>query len=48
MIEEKAWKELEAGAERKIRVKQNNTLIDQCEAESVKVYSLFIYIMLHN
>lgn len=28
MVEEKAWKELEAGAERQIRDQQNNRLID--------------------
>jgi len=28
MVEEKAWKELEAGAERKVRNAQNQKLID--------------------
>jgi hypothetical protein len=28
MVEEKAWKELEAGAERQIRNNQNDRLID--------------------
>jgi hypothetical protein len=28
MVEEKAWKELESGAERKIRNNQNQRLID--------------------
>lgn len=31
MVEEKAWKELEAGAERQIRDNQNQRLIDQCK-----------------
>jgi hypothetical protein len=37
MVEEKAWKELESGAERKIRNNQNQRLIDQCKTNEVKV-----------
>lgn len=37
MVEEKAWKELEAGAERKVRTDQNQRLIDQCKANEIKV-----------
>ena len=37
MVEEKAWKELESGAERKIRNAQNQKLIDQCGANEIKV-----------
>lgn len=37
MVEEKAWKELEAGAERKIRNAQNQKLIDQCNVNEIKV-----------
>lgn len=35
MVEEKAWKELEAGAERKIRNDQNQKLIDQCRVNEI-------------
>ena len=37
MVEEKAWKELEAGAERQIRNNQNNRLIDQCKLNGISV-----------
>lgn len=37
MVEEKAWKELEAGAERQIRNDQNQRLIDQCKVNQIKV-----------
>ena len=37
MVEEKAWKELEAGAERQIRNKQNEKLIDQCKTNGITV-----------
>lgn len=37
MVEEKAWKELEAGAERQIRNNQNNKLIDQCKVNGISV-----------
>lgn len=37
MVEEKAWKELEAGAERKIRNDQNQKLIDQCRVNEIQV-----------
>ena len=37
MVEEKAWKELEAGGERKIRNAQNQRLIDQCALNEIKV-----------
>jgi len=37
MVEEKAWKELEAGAERKVRNGQNQKLIDQCALNEIKV-----------
>jgi len=30
MVEEQAWKQLEAGKERQIRNNQNDKLIDQC------------------
>lgn len=37
MVEEKAWKELEAGKERQIRDGQNNKLIDQCQSNQISV-----------
>ena len=37
MVEEKAWKELESGAERKVRNAQNTRLIDQCKVNEIKV-----------
>lgn len=37
MVEEKAWKELEAGAERQIRNNQNKKLIDQCKVNEIAV-----------
>ena len=37
MVEEKAWKELEAGAERQIRNNQNERLIDQCKLNGIMV-----------
>ena len=37
MVEEKAWKELEAGAERQIRDMQNVRLIDQCKVNGILV-----------
>ena len=37
MVEEKAWKELEAGAERQIRNKQNEKLIDQSKLNGISV-----------
>lgn len=37
MVEEKAWKELEAGAERQIRNDQNQKLIDQCKVNQINV-----------
>lgn len=37
MVEEKAWKELEKGAERQIRNNQNNRLIDQCALNGIAV-----------
>ena len=37
MVEDKAWKELEAGAERQIRNKQNEKLIDQCKLNGITV-----------
>jgi len=37
MVEEKAWKELEAGAERAIRENQNDRLIDQCKLNGITV-----------
>ena len=37
MVEEKAWKELEAGAERQVRDNQNNRLIDQCKINGIMV-----------
>ena len=37
MVEEKAWKELESGAERKVKNAQNQKLIDQCKVNETKV-----------
>lgn len=37
MVEEKAWKELEAGAERQIKNNQNKKLIDQCGLNEISV-----------
>ena len=37
MVEEKAWRELEAGAERQIRNNQNEKLIDQCKLNGITV-----------
>ena len=37
MVEEKAWKEPEAGAERQIRNNQNERLIDQCKLNGIAV-----------
>lgn len=37
MVEEKAWKELEAGKERQIRNDQNQRLIDQCKTNEIQV-----------
>ena len=37
MVEEKAWKELEAGKERQIRDDQNMRLIEQCKVNEIKV-----------
>lgn len=37
MVEEMRYKELESGAERKVREAQNERLIDQCKLGSIKV-----------
>ena len=37
MVEEQAWKQLEAGKERQIRNNQNNRLIDQCGVNEIHV-----------
>lgn len=37
MVEEKAWKELEAGAERQIRNNQNDRLIEQSKLNGIAV-----------
>jgi len=37
MVEEKAWKELEAGAERQIRDNQNDRLIEQSKLNGISV-----------
>ena len=37
MVEEMRYKELEAGAERKVRNNQNEKLVDQCKLGSIKV-----------
>jgi len=37
MVEEMRYKELEAGAERKVRNNQNEKLIDQSKVGSIKV-----------
>jgi len=37
MVEEKAWKELEAGAERQIRNNQNDKLIEQSKLNGISV-----------
>lgn len=42
MVEEKAWKDLENGAERVARMKQNNALMDQYAMNSVRVKELTI------
>ena len=42
MMEKKAWKELEAGAERQARDKQNNKLLDQFKHNAIKVKDLTI------
>ncbi len=42
MVEEKAFKELERGAEREARTKQNDALIDQCKLNGIKVKDLSI------
>ena len=42
MVEEKAWKELEAGAERQIRNNQNERLIDQCKLNGIAVKDLSV------
>jgi len=42
MVEEKAWKDLENGAERVAWVKQNDALMDQYMTNSVKVKELTI------
>ena len=40
MMEKKAWRELEAGAERQARDKQNNKLLDQLAVNEIKVKDL--------
>jgi thiamine kinase-like enzyme len=42
MVEEKAWKDLENGAERIAREKQNDALLDQCKDNGTKVKELSI------
>jgi hypothetical protein len=42
MVEEKAWKELERGAEREARNHQNHALLDQCSHNGVKVKELSV------
>jgi hypothetical protein len=42
MMEKKAWRELEAGAEREARDKQNNKLLDQWRSNGIKVKDLSI------
>ena len=42
MMEKKAWRELELGAERQARDKQNNKLLDQWKANAIKVKDLTI------
>ena len=37
MVEEQAWKQLEAGKERQIRNNQNERLIDQCKVNQIHV-----------
>jgi len=37
MVEEQAWKQLEAGKERQIRNNQNDRLIDQCQSNQINV-----------
>ena len=37
MVEEQAWKQLEAGKERQIRNNQNDRLIDQCQLNQIHV-----------
>jgi len=42
MVEEKAWKDLENGAERVAWMKQNDALMDQYATNSVRVKELTI------
>lgn len=42
MMEKKAWKDLEDGAEREAREKQNNALLDQWKSNGIKVKDLTI------
>jgi hypothetical protein len=42
MMERKAWKDLEDGAEREAREKQNNALLDQWKTNGIKVKDLTI------
>jgi hypothetical protein len=37
MVEEKAWKSLEDGAEREIKFRQNEKLLEQEKIETIKV-----------
>ena len=38
MVEEKAWKSLQDGAEREIQDRQNQKLLEQEKIESIKVF----------
>ena len=42
MVEEKAYQELEAGAERAIRNNQNDKLIDQCKLNGITVKDMYV------
>ena len=42
MVEEKAWKELEAGAERQVRNQQNQKLIDQSKLNGISVKDMTV------
>ncbi len=41
MVEEKAWKSLQDGAEREIAYRQNDKLLEQEKFETIKVYPFF-------
>ncbi len=42
MVEEKAWKSLQNGAEREITQRQNDKLLEQEKIETIKVFNIFL------